>query len=289
MRLAAVVLLGCGAPAPVGPQTPLPDTTCANNVTRATGNQLVVAGVWRGAPVSVVIDTGATISGIAKPLAARHELAVVATTTISGISGDQVAADIHDIGLLRVGGVELVGTQFAAQTHPHGHDFVLGLPQLLGHALVLDIEHLSLCFEPSPHPLATTPLRIAGDAARGQSVVVDATIGELALANMVLDTGAGVSALREDHVAKVSHNVERQQDVLDATGGRITRPLLRIPELCIAGTCLQEQVMIAAPDWSAAAGYPLDGVLGVPVFERHRLVIDFPARTFALVPHPRRD
>jgi hypothetical protein len=274
MRLAVVLVLGCRASAPLDPQAPLPDSSCADNLTRATGNQLVVDAVWRGDPVKVVIDTGAAISGISKTLAARHRLRVAGTTTIS-IDGKQVPTELHDVGTLQIGGVELVGNGFAAQTHPQGHDFILGIRHLLGHALVLDVEHRSFCLESSPHPLATVPLRLE----RGQ-LIVEATFGELALANLVLDTGAGMSALREEHIGRMGKSVEREQ-----TAGRIT-PLVRIPELCVAGTCVQEQVMLAAPDGGATSN---DGVLGVPLFAQHRLVIDFPARKFALVRQPRRE
>lgn len=284
---AVAALGGCGSPTTPAPRPAAgvsPVTTgeaCRGNASMNDEGELIVTATWRGQPVKVLIDTGANSGTIAKPLVDKYHLAVTGKGMAASAAGVFVPVDMHDVGPITVGGAEVAGNGFMSHAADHGHyDFALGMPQLIGFALVLDLKNRAFCLARSPHGLATEPMRLVGDA---HSVIVTARFGDRELHDMMIDTGAGISVLREDHVATVTHTRQPEDvDGMDATGHPIKRPLIVVPQMCVGGTCLEDQPLMSAPDWSKLVGFPLDGLVGVPFFRERRLVLDFPAKKFTI-------
>jgi hypothetical protein len=283
MRLAALVLVGCGAkPAPPA-APPLADTGCTDNLRIAPGGMLVVDGSWRGKPVVVLLDTGAMMGSVSESFATRNGLKRIGTLPRTGAAGETKEHFAYDAGTVRVGGAEvdgsiLVGFEFESDQY----DFRIGPVQLRDHVMDIDVRSKSFCLTRSPHTLATQPLQVFGTRQTGMTLIIPAKLGAFEAKDMVLDTGAAMTVLRSDLVAKIDHTVVREEDMVDSTGVMFKTTVSRVPEICFGGTCVREQQVASSPALDKSHG-DTDGLLGVPLFAEYRLVVDIPARRFGLV------
>src|SRR5512138_85105 len=110
--VAVVAVVGCG-PSPRPVAVPVAVTSCTGNVS-LDRDQILVDGRWRGQPVRVLLDTGATAGGISRFFARAHQLAPIGSGTAMGIGGELVEAATYDIGPFQLGGGELDGTDLLA-------------------------------------------------------------------------------------------------------------------------------------------------------------------------------
>jgi hypothetical protein len=284
-----VGLVGCGGAAARHETTagkdPVAATAadCAHNAVLDDTGNLIVTGRWQGQPVKILVDTGANGGSISADLVARHALPVKGKAAYASATGQFVDTTVHDPGPLEIGGATIEATGFFSQAnHMDSYDLAIGLDQLEPHVVVLDLAHESFCLVSSPHALAREPMRVNGNA-ENRDIVVSATFGAVTLADMILDTGAGVTTVNDNLLAKLAHTElpERAQAV-DGTGKVVELPLVTVPTMCVNGACAADHMVMPSPDLSALVGHHVDGIVGLPFFAEHVLILDFPAKKIGI-------
>ena len=125
-------------------------------------------------------------------------------------------------------------------------------------------------------------MRIGGDA-RNRYIVVRARFGERTLANMILDTGAGVTCVNQDLVpALAPTELPEKAQAIDGTGQVVELPLVTVPEMCVGTSCVKDHVVMPSEDLTPLVGHQVDGIVGLPFFLDHVLVLDFPAQKIGI-------
>lgn len=285
-----MLILGCGGqpkPVPVAPH-PAPlaaelPAGCRDNVGVDEEGNLIVTGTWRGQPVKILVDTGANGGSIAAELVSANALPVKGHAKYASATGLFLDTTVHDAGELSIGGATVTADNFfSTATHGGRYDFSLGLDQLASHAVVVDLAHHSFCLAASPHALATEPMRIGGDS-RNRDIVVSARFGEKTLDNMILDTGAGVTCVNQDLVPGLAHTeLPEKAQAVDGTGQVVELPLVSVPEMCVAEKCVTDHTVMPSEDLTPLVGHKVDGIVGLPFFQTHVLVLDFPAQKIGI-------
>lgn len=285
-----LVVFGCGGqpkPVPMTPASPAAavdiPAACRDNVTVDDAGNLIVTGTWRDQPVKILVDTGANGGSIASELVKANALPVKGQAKYASATGLFLDTTVHDAGELTIGGATIAADNFfATATHGGRYDFSLGLDQLAAHAVVVDLAHHSFCLAASPHPLATEPMRIGGDA-RNRDIVVTARFGKRTLDNMILDTGAGVTCVNQDLVPALAHTeLPEKAQAVDGTGQVVELPLVTVPEMCVGTSCVKDHVVMPSEDLTPLVGHKVDGIVGLPFFLEHVLVLDFPAQKIGI-------
>jgi len=271
------------APTPPVAAEPEPPEGCRHNaVVDAEGN-LIVTGSWRDQPVRILVDTGANGGSISSELVAAHALPVQGKASYASATGLFLDTTVHDAGALTIGGATISADHFlATATHGGRYDLSIGLDQLASHAVVVDLARESFCLAASPHPLATEPMRVAGNATN-RDIVVGARFGDLRLADMILDTGAGVTTVNQDLLARLAHTeLPDKAEAVDGTGQVVELPLVTVPTMCVLDRCVTDHVVMPSEDLSGLVGHHVDGIVGLPFFAAHVLVLDFPAQKIGI-------
>jgi hypothetical protein len=292
LAVATVVsILGCGGqPKPVlvarsSPAAlPPPPAACRGNALLDGNGNLIVAGTWRDRPVRILVDTGANGGSVSAEIVAEAALPATGKAKYASATGLFLDTTVHDAGELTIGGATLSANHFiATATHGGEYDFAIGLDQLAAHAVVVDLARKSFCLAASPHELATLPMRVAGGE-ENRDIVVSATFGERRLDNMILDTGAGVTCVNQGLMASIAHTeLPERAQAIDGTGQVVELPLVTVPAMCVHDQCVSDHMVMPTEDLSSLVGHPVDGIVGLPFFEGHPLVLDFPASKIGIL------
>jgi hypothetical protein len=285
------VISGCGGKpkqVPVAPVAaaarPAPPPACRGNAVLDDHGNLIVNGTWRDRPVKILVDTGANSGSISAELVAANQLAVTGHAKYASATGLFLDTTVHDAGELTIGGATLrADSFFATATHGDRFDLAIGLDQLASHAVVVDLAQASFCMVGSPHAEATQPMRVGGDA-RNRDILVSAKFGGQQLDNMILDTGAGVTTVNQDLIGKLAHTeLPEKAQAIDGTGQVVELPLVTVPEICVHDRCAVDHMVMPSADLSPLVGHPVDGIVGLPFFVDHVLVLDFPANKIGIL------
>jgi hypothetical protein len=285
-----MLVLGCGGkpkPVPVAPtslaaRAPVA-AGCADNAVLDDQGNLIVTGTWRDQPVKILVDTGANGGSISAELVDAAALPVTGHAKYASATGVFLDTTVHDAGELGIGGTTIAATGFfRTATHGGRYDLSIGLDQLAAHAVVVDVAHHSFCLAASPHPRATLPLRIAGNS-ENRDIVVGARFGDVELADMILDTGAGVTTVNQDLLGKLAYKeLPEKAQAIDGTGRVVELPLVTVPKMCVHDRCVTDHMVMPSEDLSGLVGHHVDGIVGLPFFAEHVLVLDFPANKIGI-------
>jgi predicted aspartyl protease len=287
LMIVAMGLVGCGSPAARQEtrvtQPTEPPSACAGNAVLDGQGNLIVNGRWRDQPVRILVDTGANGGSISADLVAKHQLPVKGNAAYASATGQFVNTTVHDGGPIEIGGATVDAASFISQAaHMDSYDLAIGLDQLEPHAMALDLANQSFCLVGSPHPLAVEPMRVGGNA-ENRDIVVAATFGSVQLADMILDTGAGVTTVNDDLIAKLEHTeLPERAQAIDGTGKMVELPLVTVPKMCVHGACAADHMVMPSPDLTPLVGHHVDGIVGLPFFADHVLVLDFPAKKLGI-------
>lgn len=284
--------IGCGGgatavrPAVAAPTAQRPvelPTACLGNAVVDDGGNLVVTGRWRDRAVKVLVDTGANGGSISQELVTATALPVAGHAAYASATGTFVATTVHDAGPVELGGATISGASFIAQkAHGDRYDLAIGLDQLVGHVMIVDLARGAFCLVPSPHALADQPLRWGGEGA-AREILVSAVFGDVRLDDMILDTGAGVTTVNTDLVARLAHTpLPDTVTSVDGTGVAVEQHLITVPSMCVTGACVTDHVVMPSEDLSPLVSHHVDGIVGLPFFAEHLLVVDFPAAKIAI-------
>jgi hypothetical protein len=277
------VVTACGSARPDEPA--LRPGSCTGNVVPHEAGNLLVRGRWQERNVVVLVDTGATGGSISPAMAQLNGRSPVGMTRFAGAAGQFRDAPVYPVDGLSLGGVDLGAFRAHESSSAGTHDFSIGLAQLETWVATLDLGRESFCLGhdvPDDVPLA--PMRLVVDASgRPTDIVVAARVAGVDFDRLELDTGAGVSTINEDLLPQVPH--ERLPDAVvsvDATGVEKREYFVRIADVCVLGNCEAEHVFMPGEDLSPLVGHTLHGIVGLPFFARHRLVLDFERRRIGL-------
>ena len=269
---------------PAAKAGPVLPAGCQHNVTIDESGKLVVLGEWRGQPVHVVVDTGANSGSISERLVQKYQLPVTGHAKYASATAQFVDTTSYDAGELTIGGATvLMKNVFSHAANANRYDFLIGLDQLESHAMVVDLAREAFCLVDSPHELATEPMRTSGEGPY-RAVMVSAKFGGVQLDDMILDTGAGVTTINDAHLARIEHTaLPDKVTAVDGTGAEVDLSLVTVPKICVGAACSTDHMVMPSPDMSELATHHIDGIVGLPFFLDHVLVIDFPAKKIGIL------
>lgn len=145
--------------------------------------------------------------------------------------------------------------------------------------LLLLLLPLILCFpvagsqQKQNHPVAVVPFELSGNL-----IFLQVRVNNKAPLWFILDTGAGVSILKEKQAQSLGLKLETSEQVLDGM------PHAKGVRLGLAGAELAGQTIFVAPTESLepSVGRTVDGILGFDLFQRFVVEIDYDARRLRL-------
>jgi hypothetical protein len=145
--------------------------------------------------------------------------------------------------------------------------------------LLLLLLPLMLCFpvavaqKKQNRPVAVVPFELSGNL-----IFLQVRVNNKAPLWFILDTGAGVSILKEKQAQSLGLKLETREQVLDGM------PHAKGIRLGLTGTELLDQTIFVAPTESLepSVGRAVDGILGFDLFQRFVVEIDYAARRLRL-------
>ncbi len=276
MWRAGVVVWMVGCESPRHPTPPSPEPCIRNFDPEA--DELVIAGMLAGRPIRVGIDTGSNLASVSATVAKTLPKIAGARSRTNSAFDTPIITEVSSIAGLELGGHHFA-TFRASINENDGPDITIGVPQLEGLRLVLDLQLGKACISAG-----------GGDAlADGQAfervtfglLTIPVTSRNREVGNWLLDTGAGMTVVGPDRVAEVAHKETADLEASDATGTTSTQPTIEIAQLCTLGICKAAQSAMVL-DLTGVLPAASDGVIGLSFLRGSRLVIDFSLNRISL-------
>ena len=256
-------------------------------------DDLTLPGRLNGAPVRVLLDSGASRSVVDLRLARRLGLKLSDPVTVSDTGGRGVpAAELHDLHLA-LEGLTLSGLQAVALDLKEVAEAGRDPPVILGRDvflhLLVDIDppsrkvafHDPAAFSP-PAGARRLPLTVNGERTRTTVLQVGGS-GPLAAE---FDLGSQSALIASEAFAR-ARGWLRGRRVSTWVGGSVTgvtpESIATLEGVSLAGVAMPPLPLEMLPTWPAAAP-PL--VIGLPLLSRFRMVTDYPHDGLWLVPSP---
>ena len=256
---------------------------------------LLPVSVNETAPREFILDTGAGTTLLTPEFA--RELEVIITGNKEGqTAGGKVAAQLGRVDSLAVGGVlrrdldiamvDLSPLSNAVGAQIHGD---LGYNFLKHFRLTLDFRANELRLEDSRPAdyfmaLAQMPMRLAH--ASKPLILIEVYVEDRGPFNFAIDTGTSTSAISED-LARELNLATSPVGPVTTGGAPIQVSAAKLPSLR-ADQAEQRglDVLVGGflPMLSTVIGAKLDGIVGHNFLRCYKVVIDYPAATFTLLP-----
>jgi len=252
-------------------------------------NTVVIRGRWQDREVRILVDTGTTMGAISPSMARTLAARPGDTVFFGGTSGDVREAQVYDVEGLSVGKLALASFRAYEMTMPDDrYDLLIGLDELASYVVDFDLEEGWFCLRDRlpdgirhdrMHPMVIASSEVKRD------ICIDATVAGAPVTSMIFDTGAGVSTINEDVLAQLPHRrLDTKVRSIDGSGVLKDRYYVEVPQLCVLGVCEPRHTFMPREDLSHLVRHPTQGIVGVPFFFRHRVILDFPGNRIGIDP-----
>lgn len=257
------------------------------------GNQIRFATTIDGRPATAILDTGVSVSVLARRWVDRAGLRVTAGTQAMGVGGDVAIGwvagrDIAIGGLMRSGGrLAVVDLPADATGGAHSVDVLVGRDLLDRYALDLDFAARRFRLLPSGRlpfagqsaPLATLPGR--------QLYVSEVQVGDARLRPVIVDTGDGATLTVSDEawrIVRPGGPAVATTTISYGVSGPVTTGLTVLPTIAVGEATLHEAEARIEPAGGFNARIGAAGRIGLGFLQHYRVLLDPRAGRMVLAP-----
>ncbi|WP_235532870.1 retropepsin-like aspartic protease [Sphingomonas sp. Leaf412] len=258
------------------------------------GNQIRFAMTLDGRAVTAILDTGVSMSVLARRYAAAQGLAITAGGRATAIGGS-VAVGRVDTATLAIGGLVRRGGTLAVVDLPAAAtggaaavDLLVGRDLTAPFALDIDYAHRRFRFLPSgrmPFPGIAAPLSIAPDRL---VYVSDVGLGGQRFQPVVVDTGDG-SAVTLSHAAwarAMPAGTPATTTVSYGIAGAVVSGMAIVPELTVGRATARDVEVRIEPPGGFSDTIRVAGRIGSGFLQRYRVLLDPAAGHMLLAADP---
>ncbi|WP_194743708.1 aspartyl protease family protein [Thermaurantiacus tibetensis] len=287
-----LLLIGLLAETGAGPARPCPAPVAAHLAAEAAipfelndGRRILLSGTLNGAAVMLLLDSGAEASvvdaGVARRLALPAEGTEVARGAVTSSEVTRHPGALLGIGAATLAGVTLYAADLAPLSAAAGKpvDLILGTELFQSFAVDLDFAEQLLRLTPAatfvaPAGMPSVPLVPTADGIRAVPLGIEGRTTILA----TFDTGSTAPvALRPEAWRRLGLDRDRPSRPTPAAGvgGTQDARVVRLREVAVGPIVMHDVPAMLLPDRPDGTRDAADANVGLPLFTRARVIVDF--------------
>jgi len=244
-------------------------------------NQIAFDALIGGRPARAVLDTGVSVSVLARRWAEREGLKLASGTLALGVGGD-VPLDWVTSPSVVIGGLTREGGRLGVVDLPAGVtggstavDALIGRDMIDRYALDIDFAAHRFRLLPSGHlPFAgaTAPLSILP---RQQLYVSELRVGDARLRPVLVDTGDGAAITLSDQAWRgLTARPAATSTISYGVSGPVTTDLATLPHAALGDAPLHDVEVRVEPADGFSARIGVAGRIGLGVLQHYRVLLD---------------
>ena len=260
-------------------------------------SQIFIPALVNGNPISLLLDSGAGITVVDSGYAAKIQLKGSGSLGVSGTGGQstmQLTSDLHiQIGNLSLAHITagVIDLSSVAAQEAHPMPLVLGREAFNQLIIDIDFQRRKIAFhDPKGYSAPREATRVALGR-HGDNRTVPISLEGAAAVQFDFDLGNNGTLIVYPAYRDRTHLLDGRPQTLDmfgGVGGMATEKLATLKTIGIAGTQLIDvPVSFPEPGDNAVNSDQTAGNVGLYIFNRFRLVADYPHDALWLTPDPK--